>query len=344
MMPLELIVRNLSAEWTKVNGRTFGGALLTPPTFIVVDMDRSAADWDPQRRLIRFSRSFVESRPWATVVEVLKHEMAHQYVSDVIGVDDETAHGPTFQMICERYGIDGRAGGSFRTPDEEHTIDKIKKLFALGTSPNENEAKAALAQAQRLLERHKLSEAELHGTEPDDFGVLHVGEVVMRTKPEEYQTWVSRILAQHFRVKCIWIATRDCTGRMGLQLEVCGRRADLVVAEHVHEFLLAEAARLWERTGRSGERNRLDFFEGVMAGFAATLAEEAKARAGDVGSSIVHRSDVAVQDFFDRRYPRTSNIRGSRRRRGEMYGTGQEEGKRIKMRSPLAGQGPKLLG
>ena len=41
--------------------------------------------------------------------------------------------------------------------------DKIKKLLALATSPNENEAKAALLKAKKLMMDHKISEAEVQG-------------------------------------------------------------------------------------------------------------------------------------------------------------------------------------
>ena len=41
--------------------------------------------------------------------------------------------------------------------------DKIKKLLALATSPNENEAKSALLKAKKLMMDHKISEAEVQG-------------------------------------------------------------------------------------------------------------------------------------------------------------------------------------
>ena len=53
----------------------------------------------------------VTEHPWTVVLEVLRHEMAHQYVDEVLGVHDETAHGPTFQAVCEARAIDGRAAG-----------------------------------------------------------------------------------------------------------------------------------------------------------------------------------------------------------------------------------------
>ena len=40
------------------------------------------------------------------MVEVLKHEMAHQYAHEILGARDESAHGEAFRTVCQRLGID----------------------------------------------------------------------------------------------------------------------------------------------------------------------------------------------------------------------------------------------
>ena len=45
---------------------------------------------------------------------------------------------------------------------DQHLIDKIQKLFALGKSPNLNEAAAALGKAQELMDEYDLSFAEVN--------------------------------------------------------------------------------------------------------------------------------------------------------------------------------------
>jgi hypothetical protein len=47
------------------------------------------------------------------------------------------------------------------TMDRTKVLDKIKKCLALGKSPNEHEASAALRQAQKLMAAHDISEREL---------------------------------------------------------------------------------------------------------------------------------------------------------------------------------------
>ncbi len=341
MLPDNVYLRLLSQEWTSINHDLFGGALLVPPTFSLADTLREVASWNSQRREIRFSRAFIVKEKWAATTEVLKHEMAHQYVSDVLGIEDEAAHGPAFRMVCERYAIDARAAGAPKTDDEERVLDKIRKLFALGESPNEHESKAALAKARALLDAHGLSEAVVGRVgENDDLGVVHPGGVVKRGA---HHLVVSAILSRFFRVRCIWIRSLASDGSSGDQLEVCGRRCDLVVAEHAHDFLHAEAERLWVATGHGGKRDRADFLEGVMRGYLEGLVQESMASKGTTTTkAIVRVGDAELDDFFDRRYPRRSSIKSSRRQRGAQFGQGLDAGRKIKMAKPLGG--PKLLG
>jgi len=57
-------------------------------------------------------------------------------------------------------------------PDISHILDKIKKLLALSTSSNPNEAASAAAKAQALLAQYnlELSQVEAHGGEASDYG------------------------------------------------------------------------------------------------------------------------------------------------------------------------------
>jgi hypothetical protein len=66
-------------------------------------------EWWPDTRTIEIQREMVRSQPWSVVLEVLKHEMAHQYVDEVLGADDESPHGRTFQCVCRERGIDWRS-------------------------------------------------------------------------------------------------------------------------------------------------------------------------------------------------------------------------------------------
>jgi hypothetical protein len=342
------LVHALSREWVAINRGVFGGALLAPPA---IELDerllRTVGEWNAGTRTIRFSLTFVFERPWWVVTEVLKHEMAHQYVSDVLGVEEEeTAHGPAFQMVCDRYGIDARAG---RAPNEEelHVVEKARKLLALSVNANKHEAENALAAAQRLLGQHGLAEEDIREMESGDLGVMALGEII--PKHELHHVQATMLLAGHFRVQCIWVPRSDPrSGAVGMQLEVVGARADIAMAEYVYAWLHQTAVRLCPE--RLPKRERIDFLAGVISGHMKRLdADAARATAQAAGRSLalvkIGDHDADVEAYFDRRYPETRTSRaGSRRRLSSAFFEGQAQGRDLAMSKPLAGGGPKLLG
>jgi SprT-like family protein/uncharacterized protein DUF2786 len=342
------LAKALSREWQRANEAVFGGALLQAPAIEVSDRVRHrAGSWEPATRTIQFSRHFVAERPWLTVVEVLKHEMAHQYVSDVLGIEDEeTAHGPAFQMVCARFGIDGRARHK-PTARESGLVDRARKLLALASSPNQNEAEAALAGLQRILGRHGLSEDDVRERQEDQFGAAPLGPIIK--KRQLHHSIVSALLGRHFRVRPIWIHTDDPRSEIeGLQLEVVGQRCDVAMAEHVHGWLHGLAERLCP-PDLSGKR-RLDFLAGVMSGHMDRLDHEAStAKASANGTSLsmmkVDAADADLDDYFERRYPHTRKTGGRGRKLTGSFFEGREQGRASAMSKPLDGAaGSGLLG
>jgi len=160
---------------------------------------------------------------------VLKHEMAHQYVDEVVGETGETAHGPAFRRVCEERpsttaasGLPPRAGpGESGALDagQERVLGRVAGLLALGQSANLNEAQAAMSAAQRLMLRYNLDAAGAgHGAGQGaargragqgvgavarGYGFRHLGEPSGRV--DESQRVLARLLADHFFVEVIWV-------------------------------------------------------------------------------------------------------------------------------------------
>ncbi|MEY2936640.1 MAG: hypothetical protein RL033_7389, partial [Pseudomonadota bacterium] len=132
-----LALRAIRVEHRDLNGLLFGGRL-SCPSFALSDAKSRLGQWLPSSRTIELSRQLLVDLSWGALVEVLKHEMAHQYVDEVLGVEGEGAHGPTFRRVCVERGIDPRAVGVPRTgPDgNQHLLERVAKLLALAESPN----------------------------------------------------------------------------------------------------------------------------------------------------------------------------------------------------------------
>src|SRR4051812_33761071 len=104
------LLRELVAEWHRINGAHFRDALARP-SIVLGTSTAQLGRWVPDTRVLELQRAMVLSQPWSVVVEVLKHEMAHQYVHEILGERSETAHGPAFRATCQRLGIDPASSG-----------------------------------------------------------------------------------------------------------------------------------------------------------------------------------------------------------------------------------------
>ena len=93
------LLRELANTWAELSHNHFRGAL-RPPALELVDTSTRLGAWHRATRTISLSRTLVYGQPWGTVREVFKHELAHQYVDEAMGIHDETAHGPAFAEVC----------------------------------------------------------------------------------------------------------------------------------------------------------------------------------------------------------------------------------------------------
>ncbi|MEQ9318206.1 MAG: DUF2786 domain-containing protein, partial [Polyangiaceae bacterium] len=69
--------------WRELAYAYFGGGM-KPPVMRLVDGAARLGAWDRHTRCIELSRSLVMGHSWGAVVEVLKHELAHQYAHEVL--------------------------------------------------------------------------------------------------------------------------------------------------------------------------------------------------------------------------------------------------------------------
>jgi hypothetical protein len=340
------LVREILGAWKQVNEAYFKGALRAP-VLELVPTRFHLGRWMRETRTIEISRPLVLEQSWGVVVEVLKHEMAHQYVHEVLGEVLETAHGPAFRAACARLGIDARAAGlpvpSATTggagaphgvnavhaakEQEERVVERIAKLLALAESKNQHEAEAAMAAAQRLMLKYNL-EAR-HASASRDYAHRHLGAPTGRVT--EHERILAMILGKHFFVEVIWVPVyRPLQGKRGSVVEICGSAANLAIAEYVHAFLMETAERLWRDHKRAssivGDRDRRTFLAGVMSGFAEKLARQTTTHAEQ---GLVWVRDADLGSFFRRRHPYLRHVRHTGNRRTEAYAHGKEAGRRI---------------
>ena len=273
------LLAELATWWQTFNRRLFQSKL-TSPVMALSDSQRTLGCWRRDTRTLSISRTLIVDASWGSVVEVLKHEMAHQYVDEVLHITDETAHGASFQRVCSERGIDGAASGQAGDTGEgshrrARMVRRIQKLMALAESPEHTEAEAAMRAARRLLLKHNISLAETKNH--DQYTWRQVGRSTGRI-PTHHQL-LAGLLSQHFFVGCVWVqAYNPHTGRRGRVLELTGTLENVEIAQWVHDWLLSTSESLWrdhrKRNNLKGNAARRNFLQGVMMGFGEKLAQE----------------------------------------------------------------------
>ncbi|MGK3966373.1 SprT-like domain-containing protein [Sorangium sp. So ce118] len=346
------LVRELMSAYQTLNYTHFRRKLRSA-SIELSDAASRLGRWISEARAIEISRPLVMTQPWGVVIEVLKHEMAHQYVHEVLDVTDEAAHGPAFREVCARLGIDATAAGmpaagaSPADPGaaaradagadsvDARILDRIARLLALADSPNAHEAQAAMSAAQRLMLKYNLDVAKARTAR--QYGFRHLGEPSGRVG--ESERIVGGILGKHFFVEAIWVPVYSpLEGKRGSVLEIVGTPANLEMAAYVHAFLHHTAEQLWSEHKRAhgvkGNKDRRTYLAGVMIGFLEKLNAERKVSAEQ---GLVWVRDADLDGYYRSRHPHVQHLRHAGNQRTPAHAHGREAGRKIVLHRPMQG-------
>ena len=318
-------------EWRRVNQMQLRESL-KPPAFELSDSVSQLGSWNPATRTITLSRSLVHGKPWGIVTEVLRHEIAHQYTYEVLCVSNEGAHGAAFRDVCARFGIDATAAGLPEpNADEARVHRRVAKLLALAGSTNRNEAEAAMAEARRQMLLHNLQAPPTH------YSWRHLGKPSGRTPA--WRRGVSALLREHFFVETLWVRVYSVShDRWLTTLEVCGTPGNVEMAEWVHEWLVAQAEKLWAVDRISlqlqGAAAHAHYYSGVIKGFTDRLKQGAKECAE---TGLVWVGDPVAKAFVGKRWGRLRTIRYTVAGADAASNAGYAQGQALVMHKPVAG-------
>jgi hypothetical protein len=290
------------------------GYRMRRPSFEVHDFESKWGEWDAARRRIRLSWRLVSEHPWMDVREVFLHEMAHQVTDELLG-GDATPHGEAFRRACGVLNADPRASHDYVAArdalargveqEEDRITSRVRKLLALGRSPNRHEAESAMAKAHELIARHSLDIHASGGAQV--YFSMSLGEPAVRHMPADYA--MSQLLRDFYMVETLWISAWVLArARMGKVLEVSGTRENVLMASYVHDFLGRTIEEQWEVEGSAHShslRRRNDFALGFIAGIRETLAAKdvELGRESERMRALVKHGDAALTGYFRRRHP-----------------------------------------
>lgn len=318
---------------------------LRRPVIRVVEMASRWAHWDPELRTLSLSLTLIKEQPWEVVVEVMKHEMAHQIVSEEFGADE--GHGPLFLRACQQLGLAewatrasvelGELPPNWRErrqgSAEERLLLRVEKLLQLANSSNEFEAIAAMKKVQELYLKYHI---ERHHTSQHVYLPLRL----KRKRVERHVSAIATLLQDFFRVEVIHTVEYDAEEMSDFKvIELLGRKEDVLLAEYAFHFLINQLRLLWKSHGQARERRKQNsFYLGVLAGFREKLESNQKELCAHDKSMalMVSERDLDLEDYLEFRYPRLVRITHGRiQRDGGAFERGREHGRNLVFRKGL---------
>ena len=272
------------------------------------------------KREISLSRKLVMNHSWDSVREVLLHEIAHQYVDEVLGAHNEPPHGPSFQKACHLLRANPKSSGSYPLLDErvaseslhhnDKTMLRVKKLMALAGSGNCHEAEAAMAKAHELITKHNL-DLFAEENEQRNFTSVFVGKPALRHSREDYH--LAHLLQDFYFVHGIWVSAYVVEKeKMGRVLEISGTLQNLKIASYVHDFVCGFIRTQWfeyNKDKRLNSNRKSDFAVGVIQGFRSKLEQSQKQIESLDEFALVKMEDPLLAAYLAYRYPRVVTFR-----------------------------------
>lgn len=349
---LDLCVKQLHKEYEQINWAYRLGLL--KPQISIVSAQSFYGQWDPLLRQIKLSTLLIENHPWPVVLEVLKHEIAHQLVTDRIGLEE--GHGPHFIGFCEHLGIDkslqrskvnldlktlsiGRLPPDEKLSENEETsrlFQKVERLLSLAQSVNEHEALLAMEKVNELYEKYNID--RLQHKVPSESHAYIILNLDSKTVSAIYSV-ICSILSEHFFVEPILSQTFEpLSGQSSRTIELFGTTANLKMAEYVFYFLKNKVHELWlveAKKSRLQSGLKRSYQLGLLHGFNSKLQLAKKQRRESSQKRSTEKSLLTLKDsqlslFIARRYPRLTSKKANHSRiNGQAYSKGQEEGMRL---------------
>jgi hypothetical protein len=338
----------LVCHWYKIS--------LAVPAFRISDSQRTLGSWNPETRTISISSVLICEYSWDTVISVLKHEMAHQYVHESMGRGMEQPHGPAFLESCEKLGVFypfNRATGDSpkvftaanqhgSDPEYNNRVNKVRKMLSLAGSANKHEAAAAMSKANVFIRKYNLERLDKVESSQYNYEIKNTGKKRLNIIARR----IASLLMDYFYVDIVYSELFDAgKAEFYKTIELLGSIENVSFAGHVYDFLTQRVDFLWKnfrKTSDAPGKLRRTYILGLLQGFRERLEKEEKQQSlsvrmsensGDYKtiSSLVIANDPGLSGFIAKRFPRLRKVQYGAP--GiycpSTYSAGKTEGKKI---------------
>jgi hypothetical protein len=327
---------------------------LRTPVIVVCDLGKKWGTWDSFYEVISINQNLICNHSWDIVLEVFKHEMAHQYVSQVLGLEEH--HGPAFQEACRKLGLapwSAKASGELPesipplkdrllSTEDEKLLNRVEKLLALAQSANEHEALLAMQKVQEIYGKHNLDRIQLKR----DANMDSLTISFKKKRVDHDESMIISILVKHFFVRVVYTNLYDAEQATEFKsVELLGATENLLMAEYVYYFLRGRVNSLWDeylKANKVSRRLRRSYILGVLKGFDEKLQRRSadSATSGRSEPGLMKIKDPALEQYVKHRYPRLAKRSTS----GSQLDTttfqqGQSDGRSITLNKGISRRG-----
>lgn len=228
-------------------------------------------------------------------------------------------------------------------------IERVHKLISLSRNANANEAAAAAAIANRLIDQYRLSKAdlEMHAetVEPieEDTGYIYESG---RINP--WKVYLIDVLVNHYGLTH-WNDTDYTSGRKVTRIKVIGRKTDITIVKYMFAWLMSECQRLADLEAKGkGHVFVGSYCMGFVQGISLQLKNsriEAQKEASTAAIVKIDARSREAQSFMYKLRPnlRTSVMRSHMQFNGNALSAGRVKGESMHLGASLNAGGTKLL-
>jgi hypothetical protein len=230
-------------------------------------------------------------------------------------------------------------------------LDKVRKLRALAQSDNVNEAAAAAAAAERLIQEHNLSEAEITIQDaPPEACSADPTVIATWGRSPAWEGTLLAVLRRLYHCSALYVSGYQDDGKTVQRYTVFGRPSDIETLRYQFAWYSAEINRITAKASRGKGRTfansfRLGTVDAICKALLA-VQTETRAAATSTALAVVDKRAQDARTAMRTHFPRTvrRGVGGGRINR-DAFGQGQEAGRGIGQRTALGNAGGvRLLG
>ena len=185
-------------------------------------------------------------------------------------------------------------------------VEKIKKLLALASSPNEHEASLAAQKAHALLVKHNLDIQQVKDSQPKEYVKQAAETKIFQNTAEKF---VAEILERHFFVRWVIVKTKNKNYGKNFSIStwynrtihLVGTPSNVEIALHIRSFLLKKFSQLWveyrHKTGCFANQQQ-GYYQGLQLGLDKKLTSQRYKIEQERGLVLV--GDKDLNDLMDK--------------------------------------------